>query len=71
MGAAFYRAPTGTTFTVDPTSHCETNTITPAELAPIYAALLHSLPDAALNPPRQGQPSIAILGDSLAALYLV
>ena len=60
LGAAVFVASTGTTITIAPHGHRETNTITRAELAGIHVALDHIKFDS--------RP-VTIFCDSLAALY--
>ena len=64
LGAAFFHMPSHTTRLVDPAGDAETNTLTRAELAPIYFALKHSTQQEHLRP-------ICIFSDSLAAIFRV
>ena len=65
LGASFYMPSSDTTFLIKPGGTRETKTIMRAELAAIYAALLHIL---------QRRPPVkaaSVFTDSLASIYLI
>ena len=64
LGAAFYCTTTGDTYLVEPCGKKETNTINRAELAGIYAALMHA--SESCNPTSK---TVTIFSDSLVSIY--